>query len=292
MEIKKIVIGLVQHSCSDNYEENFNKAESLIRKAAKDGAKIICTQELFTSHYFCQTVDYRNYNLAESIPGPTTNRISKLAEELSIVIICCVFEYAMDGLYFTSAVVIDADGKILGTYRKHHIPEGPQYFEKYYFAPGDSEYEVFKTRYGNFGVLICWDQWFPEPTRILALKGADFIFYPSIIGEEPDFPELDTCTNWIDAVKAHGIHNNIYIATLNRWGREDSKNGAGYMSFYGSSFISDPSGKILAKSSKSKDEALVCEIDLELLKEIRARRPFLASRRIDSYGEILSMEDL
>lgn len=285
----KVKIAITQHTCGLSRDENIGKAVRLIREAAAQGAKIICTQELFATQYFCQTVDYSKYDWAEPVPGPTTNLIQELAVELSVVIVCCIFEYAMDGVYFTSAVVFDADGTNLGTYRKHHIPEGPQYVEKYYFTPGDSPYQVFQSQYGTFGVLICWDQWFPEPTRILALKGADFIFYPSIIGAEPDHPELDTCQNWIDAVKAHGIHNNLYIAALNRLGIEEATDGSGCMSFYGRSFVSDPYGSILASGGSSVDEAIVCELDFDLLNEVRAKRPFLNSRRTDSYQEILKM---
>ena len=285
----KVTIGMIQHECGIDRNANIKKAVELIREAASKGAKIICTQELFAMQYFCQTVDYAKYDWAEPIPGVTSNIIKELAVELSVVIVCCVFEYAMDGLYFTSAVVFDADGKNLGTYRKHHIPEGPQYVEKYYFAPGDSPYKVFHSRYGTFGVLICWDQWFPEPSRILAIKGADFIFYPSIIGAEPDHPELDTCQNWIDAVKAHGIHNNIYIAALNRLGREDATDGSGFMSFYGNSFVSDPYGRVMISGSKAKDEAIVCEVDYDLLDYLREKHPFLENRRVDSYKEILEM---
>lgn len=280
---------MIQHSCGLDREANVDKAVMLIREAADKGAKIICTQELFATQYFCQTIDCGKYDWAEPIPGPLSNRMRDLAIELSVVIIACVFEYAMDGLYYTSAVVFDADGSSLGTYRKHHIPEGPQYIEKYYFAPGDSPYQVFHSRYGTFGVLICWDQWFPEPSRILALKGADLIFYPSIIGAEPDHPELDTCQNWIDAVKAHGIHNNLYIAALNRLGIEDATNGSGYMSFYGKSFISDPYGRILASGGMAEDSAIICDVDFGLLDKIRQRRPFLENRRVDSYDEILKM---
>lgn len=285
-----VKIGMTQHACGPDRESNRAKAVLLIREAAGQGAKIICTQELFATQYFCQTVDHAKYDWAEPVPGPTTNLIKELAIELSVVIVCCVFEYAMDGLYFTSAVVFDADGANLGTYRKHHIPEGPRYVEKYYFAPGDSDYQVFRSKYGTFGVLICWDQWFPEPTRILALKGADFIFYPSIIGAEPDHPELDTCQNWVDAVKAHGIHNNIYTAALNRLGREDATDGSGFMSFYGNSFVSDPYGRIVTSGSRNNDEAIVCEIDFDLLEKVREKRPFLNNRRVDSYPEILKIQ--
>ena len=281
---------MIQHSCGLDREANIEKAVTLIREAAGKGAKIICTQELFATQYFCQTIDCSKYDWAEPIPGPLSNRMRELAIELSVVIIACIFEYAMDGLYYTSAVVLDADGSNLGTYRKHHIPEGPQYIEKYYFAPGDSPYQVFHTRYGTFGLLICWDQWFPEPSRILALKGADLIFYPSIIGAEPDHPELDTCQNWIDAVKAHGIHNNLYIAALNRHGVEYATDGSGFMSFYGSSFVSDPYGRILASGGMTEDKAILCEIDFDLLDGIRLKRPFLNHRRVDSYGDILKMQ--
>lgn len=285
----KVIVGMLQHACVPDREENMKTAERLIREAAAKGAKVICTQELFNGQYFCQIIDVTKYDWAEPIDGPTNKRISELAKELDVVIVSCYYEYAMDGVYFNSAAVFDADGSLLGNYRKHHIPEGPQYIEKYYFTPGDSPYIVFKTKYGTFGVLICWDEWFPEPSRILALKGADFVFYPSAIGSEPDNPDLDTSQSWVDAVKAHGIHNNMYICAVNRIGREDAADGSGFMTFYGRSFVSDPWGKIITEGSRDKEEVIVAELDLDEIKRARNILQFHRDRRVDSYGEILKL---
>lgn len=285
----KITIGMTQHSCGTDKQANIEKVIGMIRDAAEKGAKVICTQELFSGQYFCQTIDYNNYDLAEPIPGPTSNRIQALAKELDVVIVCCIFEYAMDGVYFNSVVVFDADGTDLGTYRKHHIPDGPQYLEKYYFTPGDSGYKVFHSKYATFGVLICWDEWFPEPSRILALKGADFVFYPSAIGSEPDNPDLDTSQTWVDGVKAHGIHNNFYIAAVNRVGREYASDGSGYMDFYGRSFVSDPWGNMVVTGGRVDDEVIMATLDLDEIKRARDILQFHRDRRVDSYQEILKL---
>ncbi len=285
----KVTIGMTQHACVPDRDANRKKAADLIREAAAKGAKVICTQELFAGQYFCQIIDYTKYDWAEPIPGPTTNMMQALAKELDVVIVCCFYEYAMDGVYYNSAVVFDADGTNLGVYRKHHIPEGPQYLEKYYFTPGDSEYKVFKSKYGTFGVLICWDEWFPEPSRILALKGADFVFYPSAIGSEPDNPDLDTSQTWVDGVKAHGIHNNFYICAVNRVGREDAVDGSGFMDFYGRSFVSDPWGNVMTEGSRDKEEVIIAELDLDEIKRARDILQFHRDRRVDSYQEILKL---
>jgi len=285
----KIVIGMTQHSCGEDREANIDKVIRMIKEAASKGAKIICTQELFSGQYFCQTIDFNKYDWAEPIPGPTSKRIQLLAKELDVVIVCSLFEYAMDGVYFNSVVVFDADGTDLGTYRKHHIPDGPQYLEKYYFTPGDSGYKVFKSKYGNFGVLICWDEWFPEPSRILALKGADFVFYPSAIGSEPDNPDLDTSQTWVDGVKAHGIHNNFYIAAVNRVGREYASDGSGHMDFYGRSFVSDPWGNMVVTGNRTDDEVIIATLDLDEIKRARDILQFHRDRRVDSYKEILKL---
>jgi N-carbamoylputrescine amidase len=285
----KIVIGMTQHSCGEDREANIDKVIRMIKEAASKGAKIICTQELFSGQYFCQTIDFNKYDWAEPIPGPTSKKIQLLAKELDVVIVCSLFEYAMDGVYFNSVVVFDADGTDLGTYRKHHIPDGPQYLEKYYFTPGDSGYKVFKSKYGNFGVLICWDEWFPEPSRILALKGADFVFYPSAIGSEPDNPDLDTSQTWVDGVKAHGIHNNFYIAAVNRVGREYASDGSGHMDFYGRSFVSDPWGNMVVTGNRTDDEVIIATLDLDEIKRARDILQFHRDRRVDSYKEILKL---
>ncbi len=285
----KVKIGMTQYACLPDKIKNMEKAEEQIRQLAAKGAKVICTQELFNGLYFAQIIDYTKYDWAEPVDGPTNRHMKNLAKELDVVIISCYYEYAMDGVYFNSAAVFDADGALLGNYRKHHIPEGPQYIEKYYFTPGDSPYLVFKSKYGTFGVLICWDEWFPEPSRILALKGADFIFYPSAIGSEPENPELDTSQTWIDAIKAHGIHNNFYVCACNRVGREDAADGSGYMDFYGRGFVSDPWGTIIAEGKRNEEDLIVAELDLDEIKRARDILQFHRDRRTDSYGEILRM---
>ena len=253
------------------------------------GAKIICTQELFNGQYFAQIIDYTKYDWAEPLDGPTNQRMKALAKELDVAIVSCYYEYAMDGVYFNSAAVFDGGGEFLGNYRKHHIPEGPQYIEKYYFTPGDSPYMVFKSKFGTFGVLICWDEWFPEPSRILALKGADFIFYPSAIGSEPDNPDLDTSQTWMDAIKGHGIHNNFYVCACNRVGREYATDGSGYMEFYGRGFVSDPWGKVITEGRRMEEDLIIAELDLDEIKRARDILQFHRDRRVDSYKEILKL---
>ncbi|MFS0863995.1 carbon-nitrogen hydrolase [Fredinandcohnia sp. 179-A 10B2 NHS] len=281
----KLKIALLQHSCTEDRHYNLEKAVEMVKAAANQGAKIICTQELFTGMYFPQTIDVTKYEWAEPIPGPTTTIMQNLARELGVVIITSLYEYVIDGMYFNTVVVFDADGTNLGKYRKHHIPEGPQYIEKYYFTEGDTGYPVFETKFGTIGVLICWDEWFPEPSRILALKGADVIFYPSAIGSEPDNPELDTSQTWMDAIRAHGIHNNLFIAAVNRVGREDSKEG--YMEFYGRSFISNPWGTVIEEAKTKEDEIILAELDLSEITKARNILQFHRDRRPDSYGELL-----
>lgn len=285
----KVTVGMTQFACVPDRAENMKKCEEQIRALAAKGAKIICTQELFNGLYFAQIIDYTKYDWAEPLDGPTNQKMKALAKELDIVIISCFYEYAMDGVYYNSAAVIDADGTLLGAYRKHHIPEGPQYIEKYYFTPGDSPYQVWKTKYGTFGVLICWDEWFPEPTRILAIKGADFVFYPSAIGSEPDNPNLDTSQSWVDGVKAHGIHNNFYICACNRVGREYAADNSGHMDFYGRSFVSDPWGNLIAEGKRNEEDLIVAELDLDEIKRARDILQFHRDRRVDSYGELLKL---
>lgn len=284
--MSEISVTLIQHSCSNDRQANFDKAAAMIREAANKGAQIICTQELFTSLYFPQTICAENYSLAEPIPGPMTGKMQRLAESLGVVLIVSVYEKAIDGLYFNTAVVFDADGAFLGKYRKHHIPEGPQYIEKYYFAEGDGGYPVFKTKFATIGVLICWDEWFPEASRILALKGAEIIFYPSAIGSEPDHPDMDTSAAWSGAIKAHGICNGLFVAAVNRVGKEASSEGG--MTFYGHSFVSDPLGKVLVKAQTDSDECLLATLDLENIRKVRHILQFHRDRRPDSYGEILT----
>ncbi|UAT32736.1 carbon-nitrogen hydrolase [Bacillus badius] len=280
----KMNIALIQHQCGESHEQNIQTAEKMITEAAQQGAKIICTQELFAGQYFPQTIDVNKYEWAEPIPGPICNRMQSLSEKLGVVIIVSLYEYVHDGLYFNTVAVYE-EGEYLGKYRKHHIPEGPQYIEKYYFTEGDTGYPVFKTKYGTIGVLICWDEWFPEPSRILALKGADVVFYPSAIGSEPDNPELDTSQTWMDAIRAHGIHNNMFIAAVNRVGREDSNEG--HMTFYGRSFISNPWGTVMKEAETKENEIIMAEIDLSEVTRARNVLQFHRDRRPDSYGELL-----
>lgn len=285
----KVKIGMTQFTCVPDREKNIEKAEEQIRKMASEGAKVICTQELFNGLYFAQIIDYTKYDWAEPIDGPTNKRMQALAKELDVVIVSCYFESAMDGVYFNSAAVFDADGTLLGNYRKHHIPEGPQYIEKYYFTPGDSPYLVFNSKYGKFGVLICWDEWFPEPSRILAIKGADWIFYPSAIGSEPDNPDLDTSQTWIDAIRGHGIHNNFFVCVCNRVGREDAADRSGFMDFYGRGFVSDPWGNVITEGKRNEEDIIVAELDLDEIKRARDILQFHRDRRVDSYAEILKL---
>ena len=289
MEKGKVTIGMTQFACGADKAKNIRKAEEQIRLMAEKGAKIICTQELFSGTYFAQIIDYTKYDWAEPVDGPTNRRMMDLAKELDVVLVSCFYEYAMDGVYYNSAAVIDADGSLLGVYRKHHIPEGPQYIEKYYFTPGDTPYTVWKTKYGTFGVMICWDEWFPEPARIMAIKGADFLFYPSAIGSEPDNPDLDTSQSWVDGVKAHGIHNNFYICACNRVGREDAADGSGFMEFYGRSFVSDPWGNLITEGKRKEEDIIVAELDLDEIKRARDILQFHRDRRVDTYAEILKL---
>ncbi|RJS59356.1 carbon-nitrogen hydrolase [Bacillus sp. PK3_68] len=282
---EKITIGLIQIKCGTNIEENVEYSMEKIEEAARRGAQIICLQELFNAQYFPQTVNVDHYNLAESVGSPTLQRMSELAKKLEIVLIVPFYEKAGRGVYFNSAAIFDADGSYLGTTRKNHIPDGPQYHEKYYFIPGNTGYPVYETRYGKIGVGICWDEWFPEVARILALQGADILFYPSAIGSEPDHPELSTHSAWEKAISAHGISNGVFVAAVNRVGQEKD------MSFYGGSFVSNPLGEIL-QSLDDKEGILIQEIDKQDIDSTRNLLQFLRDRRTDTYGLILEKEAL
>jgi N-carbamoylputrescine amidase len=251
-----------------------------IRDAAARGAQIICLQELFTSVYFCQVEAHKYFELAEEIPGPTTEACCALAAELGVVIIASIFEKRSAGLYHNTAVIIDADGKLLGKYRKMHIPDDPLYYEKFYFTPGDLGFKTHNTKYGKVGTLVCWDQWFPEAARLTALSGAEFLFYPTAIGWLPDeAEEMNQAQHsaWETIQRAHAIANGIYVVVVNRVGRE------GKLNFWGQSFVADPFGRIIAKASADKEEVLVVDCDLSLMEETRQNWPFLRDRRIDAY---------
>ena len=281
-----VKVGLVQMSCTASPQENLEKAIAQIRLAAKQGAEIVCLQELFTSLYFCDTEDYAHFSLAEPVPGPTTTRLSDIAKELGVVIIASLFEQRAKGLYHNTTAVMDADGTYLGKYRKMHIPDDPAYYEKFYFTPGDLGYKVFKTKFANIGVLICWDQWYPEAARITALMGADILFYPTAIGWATS-QDADTNTEqynaWQTIQRSHAVANGVHVVSVNRVGKE--QNGA--MKFWGGSFIANPFGTILYKASHESEEVYVQELDLAKTDSYRTHWPFLRDRRIDSYDPLL-----
>ena len=279
---QKIKIALIQSNCSDDPEDNLKQALSSIRRAAQQEAQVICLQELFRSLYFCQEEDSKYFELAESIPGPTTQTLSDLAKELEVVLIAPLFEKRSEGLYHNSAVVIDADGSLLGSYRKMHIPEDPGFYEKFYFAPGDAGFQSYSTRYGCIGVLICWDQWFPEAARLTTLSGAHILFYPTAIGfqEEDAGVAAKQASAWETIQRGHAIANGVFVAAINRVGRENK------IQFWGQSFVCDPFGELLAKASAESPEILTAECDLSQIEETRQGWPFLRDRRIDSYQSL------
>ena len=279
-------VGLVQMSCSADVEANLLKAENGIREAASKGAQIVCLQELFTSLYFCDVEDYENFKLAETIPGKSTDRMTTLAKSLGVVIIASLFEKRAQGIYHNTTAVIDADGSYLGKYRKMHIPDDPAYFEKFYFTPGDLGYKVFKTKFANIGILICWDQWYPEAARLTALAGAEILFYPTAIGwatSQSEETNTEQYNAWQTIQRSHAIANGVHVVSVNRVGHE--QNGA--MKFWGGSFVSNPFGTLLAKASHEKEEVIVVEVDLEKTDQYRTHWPFMRDRRIDSYSDII-----
>jgi N-carbamoylputrescine amidase len=274
--------------CSPNPPENLDKAIGLIRQAAAEGAKIVCLQELFRTVYFCQVEDHKYFQFAEEIPGPTTERLGKLAAELDLVIIASLFERRAAGLYHNTAVVIDADGKLLGKYRKMHIPDDPLFYEKFYFAPGDLGFHSWKTKYGKLGVLVCWDQWYPEAARLTALQGAEILFYPTAIGWHPSEKEQygeRQHLSWETVQRGHAIANGCYVAVPNRIGHEAPDGGPG-LEFWGQSFVSDPTGKLIAKGSLVEEEVLLADLDLSSIDVQRTHWPFLRDRRVDAYAEL------
>jgi N-carbamoylputrescine amidase len=278
-----VTLGLVQMSCESKPDANLNKAIARIGDAAKRGAQIVCLQELFRSQYFCQSEDIANFKLAETIPGPSTDKLSKVARQKKVVIIASLFEKRAAGVYHNTAVIIDTNGEIAGKYRKMHIPDDPLYYEKFYFTPGDLGFQTHQTAYGNLGALVCWDQWFPEAARLTALSGAQFLFYPTAIGWLPDEgQEMNEAQHsaWETIQRAHAIANGIYVAVVNRVGSE------GQLTFWGQSFVADPFGRIIAKASADKEEVLVVDCDLSKIDETRQNWPFLRDRRIDSYSAL------
>jgi N-carbamoylputrescine amidase len=291
-------IGIIQDHAGPDLPDNLRRAEQLVRDAARKGAQIICLKELYNSPYFCKAQRSERFDLAEPIPGPSTEVMQRLARELEVVIIVPVFERQAAGVYRNSAAIVDADGSILGVYRKMHIPDDPLFYEKYYFTPGDNAeerlagaggFKVWKTRYATIGVLICWDQWYPEAARITSLLGADVLFYPTAIGWHPSEKaewgqaQVDA---WRTAQRAHAIANGVYVASPNRVGHEDEP-GTDGITFFGHSFIADPFGRYIAEAGEG-EEILIAKCDPALIESVRRNWPFLRDRRIDAYGPILN----
>jgi len=276
-------VALVQMSCGTDIQQNIDKAAAMVQQAAGAGANIVCLQELYTSQYFPQTVNVKNYDLACPLPNESIEVMQKIAAVKKLTIIVPVYECARPGIYFNTAVIVDADGSIAGKFRKVHIPEGLQYLEKFYFTPGDLGYPVFKTAYATIGIGICWDEWFPEVARILGMKGAEIIFYPSAIGSEPDLPEYSSQAAWETVIKSHGIVNGLFIAAVNRVGREAD------MNFYGGSFISNPYGNVLARGNSESDQVVAAELDLNQIRQFRDLFHFYRDRRPETYAELLKI---
>ncbi len=278
-----VKIGTVQMSCVADKAANITKTIEQVKIAASKGAQIVCLQELFTSLYFCDVEDHDNFLLAEAIPGPSTDILCKVAAELNVVIIASLFEKRAMGLYHNTTAVIDADGSYLGKYRKMHIPDDPGYYEKFYFTPGDLGYKVFKTKYATVGVLICWDQWYPEASRITALMGADILFYPTAIGwvhRQNEETNTEQYNAWQTIQRSHAVANGVPVVSVNRVGNE------GDMKFWGGSFIANPFGTLLYKATHDKEETVVTEVDLARSEYYRTHWPFLRDRRVDSYEPI------
>jgi len=283
-------LGLLQHACSSNPAANLKKPLALVELAAKSGAEIICTQELFRSQYFCQSEDYEHFRLAEPVPGPTTAAFQKLARKHQVVIVASLFEKRAAGVYHNTAAIIDADGSVLGIYRKMHIPDDPLYYEKFYFTPGDLGFRTWQTKFGKIGVLICWDQWYPEAARLTAMQGAQILFYPTAIGWHPGEKQQNGAKQhgaWEIIQRSHAVANGCYVAAVNRIGHEVIKSvGGDGIEFWGQSFVAGTSGELLAKASVHKEEILIVPVDLAQVDQTRTHWPFLRDRRIDAYGGI------
>ncbi len=294
MPAQKFRVGLVQMSCTPVPEDNMERAIAHVRAAAKQGAQVICLPELFQTQYFCQREDAALFDLAEPVPGPSTERIGAVARELGVAIVASLFEKRAPGVYHNTAAIFDTDGSLRGKYRKMHIPDDPLYYEKYYFTPGDLGYQAFDTQPGRIGTLVCWDQWYPEGARLTALKGANILFYPTAIGWHPaEKAEFGKAQHdaWRTIQRAHAIANGVYVGVVNRVGRENgdvrgkAAPGVG-LEFWGGSFLCDPFGVVIAEASHDKEEILIGEVDLGRLEDVRRNWPFLRDRRIDTYSKI------
>ncbi|HVZ73114.1 MAG TPA: carbon-nitrogen hydrolase [Polyangia bacterium] len=287
---QKVVLGLVQMRCAVDPRENLERAVEKVREAAKAGANLVCLPELFRSQYFCQTEDHANFDLAEPIPGPSTEALARVAKEARVVVIGSLFERRAAGLYHNTAVVFDADGSTRGLYRKMHIPDDPAYYEKFYFTPGDLGFKAFDTAAGRVGTLVCWDQWYPEGARLTALAGADILFYPTAIGwhpaEKAEFGAAQASA-WQTIQRAHAIANGVYVAAINRVGLEKPRSGDGAgIEFWGGTFVADPFGVVLKEAGRVDEEILIVPCDRKHQEQVRQHWPFLRDRRIDAYGNI------
>ncbi|SJZ51055.1 N-carbamoylputrescine amidase [Trichlorobacter thiogenes] len=288
--MKQLKVALIQQSCSDNQTETFAKNGDMVRQAAAGGAKLVVLQELHNGSYFCQTEATEQFDRAEPIPGPATERLGALAKELEIVLVTSLFERRAPGLYHNTAVVFEQDGSIAGTYRKMHIPDDPGFYEKFYFTPGDLGFTPICTSVGTLGVLVCWDQWYPEAARLMALAGADLLIYPTAIGWDPtDTPEEQGRQQdaWVTIQRGHAVANGLPVLSVNRVGFETSPDPqAAGIRFWGTSFIAGPQGELLAKASTDTEEIITLELDLERSETVRRIWPFLRDRRIDAYGDL------
>ena len=285
----KFPIGLVQMSCSADPRENLEKAAAKVEEAARAGARVVCLPELFRSRYFCQREDPTVFDLAERVPGPTTEALAEVARRHGVAIVAPVFERRASGIYHNSAAVIDADGRLLGLYRKMHIPDDPAYYEKFYFTPGDLGFPAFDTRAGKIATLICWDQWYPEGARLAALAGASVLFYPTAIGWHPHEKAEHGAAQrdaWRTVQRGHAIANGLYVAAVNRVGHETPEGGGAGIEFWGSSFVADPQGIVIAEGSMDREEVLLAEVDPARIEDVRRNWPFLRDRRIDAYSGI------
>ena len=283
----KFTIGLIQMAAAADADENLDRAVAFVEQAAREGAKIICLPELFRSLYFCQREEPGAFDLAETIPGASTAALGRVARARKVTVIAPVFERRAAGIYHNSAVLLNTDGEICGIYRKMHIPDDPAYYEKYYFTPGDLGFRVFKTAEATVGTLICWDQWFPEAARLTALRGADILFYPTAIGWHPHEKEAFGASQrdaWMTIQRGHAIANGVYVAGVNRVGYERAKEGGAGIEFWGSTFLADPFGVVIAQAGTDKEEVVVGEIDPARIEEVRRNWPFLRDRRIDAYS--------
>lgn len=285
-------VGVVQQSCTDNFIENFSKSIAQIRIAAEQGAQLVVLQELHRSLYFCQQETSANFDLAETIPGPTTHTLGALAQELGVVIVASLFEKRAVGLYHNTAVVIERDGSIAGKYRKMHIPDDPGYYEKFYFTPGDLGFQPIQTSVGKLGILVCWDQWFPEAARLMAMAGAELLIYPTAIGwhpEEKDSEQMRQRDAWVIAQRAHAVANGLPVISVNRVGHEPDPTGGAGLNFWGSSFVAGPQGEFLFSASVDQEETVVVAIDLQRSEQVRRMWPYLRDRRIEHYDDLLKI---